>query len=269
MRTTTAVRDGDRCWWGPHPPGDQLRPIVIDSWLVQEGRSRRPVRHLRRFAAAADHLMLRQDLEVILDEVLALIPREGRWWPRVEAYNDAVALWLRPATDAPQDITVWVADAPDPRNWPHVKGSDLAVQTRVQERARRHGASDALLWRPDGRLPEALETTWSSLVWWDGERLVARPVDDHALPSITVECLEIGLADTPHPLARGRLSVDALLDKPVWAVNAARGVQFVREWVLPGGERRGTPHGPTEVGLGALLRDALERTTGPLPEHVS
>lgn len=268
MNKTEAVRDGERWWWGQQPPGDHP-PQVIDSWLVQEGRSRRPERHIQRFAATAELLVHFQDLHVVVDEVLARIPRAGRWFPRLEAYNDAVALWLRPAGDAPTEIALWVADVPDPRKWPHIKGPDLVVQGQLQGRARELGAEDALLWRIEERLPEAMEATYSALVWWDGEAFVTRPDDDLSLPSVTIECLEISLADTPHPLRRGRVTVDALLDKPVWAVNAARGIQQVSSWVMPDGEPRHSPHGALTAGLTSMLCDALEETTGPLPEQLT
>ncbi len=268
MKKTEAIRDGERWWWGPQPPGDHP-PQVIDSWLVQEGRSRRPERHIQRFAATAEFFVHFQDLDVVVDEVLARIPRADRWFPRLEAYNDAVALWLRPASDTPTQISLWIADVPDPRKWPHIKGPDLVVQRQLQLRARELGADDALLWRVEERLPEAVEATYSALVWWDGQHFVTRPLDELSLPSVTIECLEIALADTPHPLTRGRVSVDALLDKPVWAVNAARGVQAVTSWVLPDGAIRDTPHGAVTSGLDDLLRTALEETIGPLPEQLT
>lgn len=268
VKHTEAVHDGERWWWGPKPPGD-TDPLVMDSWLVEDGRSRRPERHVARFVAASEAVLHTREVDVVLDEVLARIPRAGRWWPRLEGHHDTVALWLRPVPVALESLTLWVSDTPDRRMWPQVKGPDLMVLREGLAAAQEAGADEALLWRVDGDLPEALESTWCALVWWDGETFVARPLDDASLPSITIECLEVGLAGTQTPLARGRVSVDALLEKPVWAVNAARGIQSVRGWVLPDGETREAATTEDRDALDAMLREALDAVAAPLPESLT
>ena len=58
-------------------------------------------------------------------------------------------------------------------------------------------------------LPEAVEATYSALVWWDGQHFVTRPLDERSLPSVTVWCVTPGRRLLP---ARTRAFMEMLRD---------------------------------------------------------
>ena len=94
---------------------------------------------------------------------LHLIPAEGRWCPRLEAfdYGDGAMLrfHLREAPDALTDVTL--ATAPrDPRTQPRVKGPDLAALGALR---RELNVGEAVI-LDDGYIAEG---AWSSIVWWE------------------------------------------------------------------------------------------------------
>src|SRR5687767_12433111 len=84
--------------WAPTEaePGS---PDVADSWLVDDGRVRGLERHWARFAAEVRALG-GPDPAPFAAAVAAALPREGRWFPRVELRLDGgprLGLLLRPA----------------------------------------------------------------------------------------------------------------------------------------------------------------------------
>ena len=88
--------------------------------------------------------------------------------------------------------------------------------------AKARGASDALLTTVEGWVAEA--TIWSVL-WWEGERLAAPPLDMGVLPGVGRN----RLVELAGPLLEHRITVEELRERrlALLAVNAVRGVVAV------------------------------------------
>jgi branched-subunit amino acid aminotransferase/4-amino-4-deoxychorismate lyase len=192
---------------------------AADSWLVTDGHARAVDRHWARFSAACGI-----ELAEFRAEVERAIPSEGRWFPRVELHDDGeLAFHVRPAPPREPTVTAWIADT-DPRRHPRIKGPDLERLGALRDRANAHGAQEAVLTDPDGRL---LEGAYTSLLWWEDETLCAVPDDAPILPGITrALLLELaGEVDFRRPTAR------ELSGRETWLVSALHGIRAVTRWV--------------------------------------
>lgn len=236
MTTThdSTVRDTTREHWSPAgwntgaaPAG---APLVVDSWLVDDGAVRGLSRHLARFATAA---VARGAGEAAVAEFLAAVPhrlpRRGAWFPRVEAWHGGVlTLWTRPAPPRAVTTRLWVPPVPDPRRAPTVKGPDLAALAALREQALRHGADDAVLWAADGSV---LEAAHAALLWWrDGA--LCRPAGP-VLPSVTAALLADLARRHGVAVRRDRCTAGELVDRPVWTLNALHGLRHAEGPRLP------------------------------------
>ena len=218
----------------PDEGASGAEPLVVDSWLVEDGLVRGLDLHEQRFRQACLRLLPsipERALNDFLTAVRSQLPREGRWFPRVEAHTGAcsrLALRLRPAPAYAGPIALWVPPRPDPRVAPRVKGPDLAALSALRERARAAGADDAVLYTVEGTV---LETAHSALVWWRGETLCVPAVDLTVLPSVT-KTLIVALAErlgieVNHECCR----VDEVVSLRAWTVNALHGIRPVSRWV--------------------------------------
>jgi branched-subunit amino acid aminotransferase/4-amino-4-deoxychorismate lyase len=203
--------------------------LAADSWLVADGRTRAAERHWARFSATCrEHGVEPEALAAFRAEVERALPGAGRWFPRVELRaNGELALALRPAPPRQPDVVAWVADVPDPRVAPRRKGPDLERLGVLRERAAAHGAGEAVIADPDGRL---LEGAYTSLLWWEGETLWAVPDDAPILPGVTRGLLiELARArDTP--VAHRRPRPHELAGRETWLVSALHGIRAVTRW---------------------------------------
>jgi branched-subunit amino acid aminotransferase/4-amino-4-deoxychorismate lyase len=209
---------------------------AADSWLVVDGRVRAVDRHWARFSAACgEHGVGPEELAAFRARVEHAVPAQGRWFPRIELHADGeLAVQVRPAPAREPTVVAWVADVPDPRRSPRRKGPDLDVLAALRERAAAHGAGEAVLADPDGRL---LEGAFTSLLWWEGETLCAVPDDAPILPGIT-RALLIDLArERATPVERRRPAPHELADRETWLVSALHGIRVVSRWAggRPGG----------------------------------
>ena len=115
--------------------------LAADSWLVVDGRVRALDRHWARFSAACGI-----DTQAFRAEVERAVPAQGRWFPRVELRADGeLAFRVRPAPPREPTVVAWIADVPDPRRAPRIKGPDLERLAALRERAAAHGAGEAVL----------------------------------------------------------------------------------------------------------------------------
>lgn len=193
--------------------------LAADSWLVDDGRTRAVDRHWARFAAACGF-----DLTEFRAEVERAIPVSGRWFPRVELHDDGeLAFQVRPAPPREPTVTAWIADS-DPRRAPRIKGPDLERLAALREQAAEHGAGEAVIADPEGRL---LEGAYTSLLWWEGETLCAVPDDAPILPGIT-RALLIELAPA---VELRRPAPQELAGRETWLVSALHGIRAVTRWV--------------------------------------
>ena len=141
---------------------------VADSWLVDDGRTRALDLHRARFAAsipAPARAELR--LDAFWMAALALIPRTGRFFPRVELTAPGgtrrLAFRLRSAPPVSTSVTAITHLGADLRSRPTVKGPDLAALAAVRRQAQRSGAEEAVITTADGFV---VEGTTTGLLWW-------------------------------------------------------------------------------------------------------
>ncbi|MGH3757430.1 aminotransferase class IV [Actinophytocola sp.] len=253
MPTTRELWTAGTWSTGP-PPGPG--PLVVDSWLVEDGAVRGLEHHFDRFHAAATGIAGVAAAVVVdfLASVPSRLPTTGSWFPRVEAWPDGrLALWVRPAPPRAATTRLWVPPGPDPRRVPGAKGPDLTALAALRERAVRAGADDAVLWAPDGAV---LEAAHAALLWWRDGALCRPP--STTLPSVTVALLEEVARQSRVPLRRERCAVDELADRPVWTANALHGLRHAEGPSLPnyGGQSF------------AWWRAELEATARPLHSSV-
>lgn len=247
--------------WRPVPevPGD---PLVADSWLVEEGRSRWLDRHRARFtdscaaskpapktphskpAAATSHskpapATSHAAAEFTRGACQAALPGSDAFWeavverlaaepgelfPRVELVRAELPLRLRIRVAPPRTerVTVWVADGPDPRTSPLVKGPDLTALGELRRRAIENGATEALILGPGG---EVLEGATSALLWWEGERLCLPARTELLLPSVTQDAIVRRARERGIAVERADRQVSELAGREVWFVNALHGIR--------------------------------------------
>jgi hypothetical protein len=147
------------------------RVLAADSFLVDAGRVLALDVHRQRFLAS---LRLQSaavpDPVAFLDAAVAALPREGAWFPRVEALRgpdgDVARLLLRPAPERTATVVLRDHDGPDPRTRPRVKGPDLHALGALRSRAARHGAGEAVILAGDGTIAEG---AYSAILWWHGD----------------------------------------------------------------------------------------------------
>lgn len=212
--------------------------VVVDSWLVEDGRVVSPGAHAERFATACAALFSvpRGHTATFVRAAMRHIPSRGRWFPRVELAVDGgepgFRLWLRPAPPRAATVRVWVYDGPDRRRHPSVKGPDLAWLADVRSAARHRGADEAVLLAADGRLTEG---TTTGLLWWRGSTLcTTEPERPDVLPSVTRADLLAIAAASGVRVAFERPRPQDLDGLETWAVNALHGIRPVRRWTGSG-----------------------------------
>ena len=212
---------------------------VADSWLVEDGAVRNLQLHFERFSrsvmnqSAAPSI---QDVADFFEAVVELIPKTGRWFPRVEYHaekSSPLFVKLRQAPEQLNEATLWTLTEPDPRRSPLTKGPDLSLGMQLRRKAQVHGADEAALVDSQGFL---IEGALSSIVWWFGEVLVAPNYETEWLDSITrIEIFEIanqlGLETrTANALPR------ELEGAEVWLLSSLQGIRRVTRWLDSDGE---------------------------------
>ncbi|GAA3632932.1 hypothetical protein GCM10022223_59080 [Kineosporia mesophila] len=241
MKPFGEIPPGPLLWRGPGEFVPATRPAgpgppVADSWLVDEGRCRGIDEHRARFVRSVsmmdDHPPSVPSLTSgwanrFMDDVLAVLPRSGRWFPRVDRTGDELTLWIRPAPEPSSEVVLWGPGVPDPRTRPGVKGPDLPRLADLRRRAALAGAGEAVLVSPDGAV---LEGALSTLLWWRGDVLCSPPRSDATLPGVTWRLLE-GIAERRGVETRSEnVPPVALEGLEVWSVSALHGIRAVTGW---------------------------------------
>lgn len=204
---------------------------VADSFLVENGAARAIERHFRRFEKGVGNSTL-IDFSVFKREALALIPKTGTWFPRLEyrefqAIGEQFFLRLREAPERTETVTLWTCEESDPRVNPLVKGPDLSVCQKLRRKANLHGADEAVLLSESGHIADG---ALSSIVWWEGDTLCAPDETTNWLPSITRE-LVLELANQAgFEVLLKSARPEELAGCEVWSLSALQGIRAVTDW---------------------------------------
>ena len=233
----TEVLTDQRLVWRP---GSGLMPftgpdgalLVADSWLVRDGRVREIDRHRHRFFQACREAadLPEGTLWPFWRAVLDALPREGRWFPRVELGSTGAGtlrVRIRPAPPQATEVQVWVPAARDPRTLPRRKGPDLAALARLRSGAARRSAQEALLTSRGGLVLEAAN---ASVLWWEGSRLCAPAPNLSILPGVTSGLIRERARQLGVPVVYRRRPPTHLNGREVWLVNALHGIRPVTRW---------------------------------------
>nr|WP_202457988.1 aminotransferase class IV [Streptomyces sp. SID5464] len=265
MVTRPAVAEG--LWtWAPGrglvPAPDRAaggRLLAADSWLVREGRVRAYDRHQERFARACGDCggPKPRRLVAFWQDVTAVLPRTGAWFPRVElaAGSLELRLLLRPAPPLGTGVRLWAAGQSDPRTVPRRKGPDLDTLARVRRRASGEGAEEAVLIAPSGTV---LESATASVLWWEDDTLCLPPPRLPVLPGVTSGLVQERALRSGIRIAHRERTVAELDGREVWLVNALHGIRPVTGWI-------GRPMRVPPAQRAGEWRDWLDSMMEPLP----
>ena len=216
---------------------------VADSWLVDDGRTRALDLHRARFLAsipAPERAALRVD--AFWRAALALIPRTGRFFPRVELTapggSRRLLFRLRSAPPVSTSVTAITHLGADPRSRPAVKGPDLAALAAVRGWARRSGAEEAVITTADGYVVEGATT---GLLWWRGATLCSPLPEFERVDSVTARSTLTLATALGTPIRYEAVRPPDLEGLEVWAVNALHGIRAITAWI-DGPRPRPQPH---------------------------
>jgi branched-subunit amino acid aminotransferase/4-amino-4-deoxychorismate lyase len=231
------------------------RPVALlaaDSWLVDDGAVRGYDAHWERFAGWTDALGVpAAELCAFRVAVTAALPRNGRWFPRVEVVEDRgswLQLRVRRARPAATQARVIVAPPGDPRVRPTWKGPDVALLHTLRAQATAAGADELVLCDAGGRLVEGV---FDSLLWWEDDALCTTP-PERTLPGVTRRLLvEIAREGGVELRVRSPLPAE-IAERETWLTNALHGIRVVTAW----GDDVAAPATHAEDWRAALARTA-------------
>lgn len=262
MSTATGTGNARRWWDAGHgwsASDGSGTVLVIDSWLVDEGRVRGLGRHAARFGAACARYPgpASEQTEVFLRAVAGELPARGRWFPRVELVDTGAGtrlrMWLRPAPPRTEAVRLWTAPEPDRRRLPAVKGADLDHLADLRAAAIAAGADEALLLSPEGHV---LEGSTTSVVWWRGDVLCGPPPGPGLLPGITRALLAELAAGAGHLVVTEQAQPADLAGVPVWTLNALHGIRPVTEGLGRPADTDAAGHWQSRLAALAVPADA-------------
>lgn len=208
---------------------------VADSWLVEEGKVRSLEAHFQRFRSwvLAEDPNQEKQLAGYFAEVLRLLPRQGKWFPRMEYHGEQpkqlrLYLRLREAPEKLEAVTLWSYPEPDPRQNPTVKGPDLSLCQQLRRHANMNGADEAVITDSKGYVAEG---ALSALVWWRGDVLCSSDENTNWLPSITRDEVFSIASQMGFESRVENIRPTDLSKLPIWALSSLNGIMPVRSWV--------------------------------------
>ncbi len=205
---------------------------VADSFLVRNGRVRAIERHFERFTGSIQDPATQAELPTFFQNLKAIIPHEGDWFPRLE-YRDQLpagerlVFRLREAPERTESLTLWTSDEPDPRKEPRIKGPDLSIGQQIRRRANLRGADEAVLLSESGHIADG---ALSSIVWWRDDVLYGPDDSTVWLPSITRQLVFELANQAGYQTATGRAKPAELMDCEVWSLSALQGIRYATSW---------------------------------------
>ena len=206
---------------------------VADSWLVTDGSVLALGLHRERFLGSmVPGAQSGTNADGFWDATLALIPRRGDWFPRVELQRRGDALLLvfrlRSSPERRNNLieATWLDG--DPRTVPRIKGPDLETMTRVRTAVQARGAAEAIILTRDGYV---VEDSHSGLLWWRGDILCGPPTTFDRVDSVTVRSVltlaaALGVETYEEAVTPGKLA-----DTELWSLNALHGIRIVTRWI--------------------------------------
>lgn len=206
--------------------------LAADSFLVSSGRALALGLHRERFAGTAREQGFRDraELDAFWESGVALLPDDGRWFPRFELVRarDALRLRFRLRTAPPLGTDLVVATgATDPRRVPHLKGPDIDRLNALRQSAQRVGAQEAVI-LDGGRVSDG---TTTALLWWRGDTLCAPPFSLARVDSVAARTVRGIAAALGVPVEEEAVRPSELDGVALWAVNALHGIRDVTVWV--------------------------------------
>jgi hypothetical protein len=233
--------------------------VAADSWLVTDGKVLAIGLHRERFLDAVGASLLEPptrvqpssrvqlvdtsapfastgstgEAEAFWDAAVALIPREGEWFPRVElqARPDGSTLFVFRLRSAPRlDRSVVVAThvGPDPRIQPSIKGPDLERMLQARTEVQKVGAGEAVILADDAYVVEGSTTC---LLWWRGNILCGPSPEFPRIDSVTVRSVLALARALGIDTFEEAVTPSELDGVELWALNSLHGIRIVTGWV--------------------------------------
>jgi branched-subunit amino acid aminotransferase/4-amino-4-deoxychorismate lyase len=204
---------------------------AADSWLVADGSVLAIALHRTRFLDAVGDS---PDAEAFFDAALALIPRDGTFFPRVEYRRSAsgnehdFVLRLRPAPQLTRSVVVASIAGGDPRTQPRVKGPDLERMADARATAAELGAGEAVVLTDEGFV---VEGAYSALLWWRGNILCGPLADFDRIDSVTARSVLALAAALGIETFEEAVTPAELEGTELWSLSALHGIRIVTGWV--------------------------------------
>jgi branched-subunit amino acid aminotransferase/4-amino-4-deoxychorismate lyase len=206
---------------------------VADSWLVTAGTALAIGLHRDRFLSSMSaDARASTSADAFWIAAIALIPRDGDWFPRVELQRrgDALLLVFR-LRDSPERRNnlveaTWLDG--DPRMIPSIKGPDLDAMTRLRTAVQVRGANEAVLLTDDGYV---VEDSHSGLLWWRGDILCGPLAEFPRVDSVTVRSVLALAAALGIETYEEAVTPAEIADTELWSLNALHGIRIVTRWV--------------------------------------
>jgi branched-subunit amino acid aminotransferase/4-amino-4-deoxychorismate lyase len=212
-----------------------LQLKVADSWLTEEGRVRSLEAHFERFGnwVLNEDPSQQQYLAEFFAEIKRLLPRVGRWFPRMEYHGEQprnlrLYLRLREAPVKLDSLSLWSYPEPDPRSNPTVKGPDLSLCQQLRRHANMNGADEAVITNAKGFVAEG---ALSALVWWRGDMLCSSDDQTNWLPSITRDEVFSIASQMGFEVKLENVKPLDLAKLPIWALSSLNGIMPVSSWI--------------------------------------
>jgi branched-subunit amino acid aminotransferase/4-amino-4-deoxychorismate lyase len=206
---------------------------VADSWLAIDGATLALGLHRERFLHSMEpDARASTTATDFWDAAIALIPREGDWFPRVELQRRGDALLLvfrlRSSPERRNNLIEATWQGGDPRRVPRIKGPDLEALTRVRTSVQARGAVEAVLLNSDGFV---VEDAHSGLLWWRGDILCGPPAEFERVDSVTVRSLLTLATALGIETYEEAVTPAEIADTELWALNALHGIRIVTRWI--------------------------------------
>ena len=205
---------------------------VADSWLVTAGKTLALGLHRERFLGSMDAATRQSTTaDAFWDASIALLPRDGDWFPRVELQLRTgvplLVLRIRSAPERSNKVVVTTWDG-DPRTVPLIKGPDLTRMMRIRTAIQPAGAGEAILLTREGYL---VDGAYSGLLWWRGEILCAPPLEFDRVDSVTVRSVLALATALGVETYREAVTPAEIAGTELWSLNALHGIRIVTNWI--------------------------------------